>query len=387
MSDPLPKHRRSKLPYVAAGLAVVLVLAVAYGVTHPGSLSFGPSAQGPFASSQTTPVPGNPNVQLNGSGAAAPDFQGIVDWENSSPLTLEALRGKVVLVDFWTYSCINCQNTFPYLRKWYQAYKDQGLVIVGVHSPEFEFEKNVGNIRQAIKHYDVEWPVAVDSNMATWNAYQNQYWPAEYLVDKDGKVRNVHFGEGEYDKSEGAIRALLAEAGHTVGPAGADSGRTPQGLTTKELYVGAGRGFDIPAEHADQAFDYQDPGADSSGHRKNNYIYLNGVWNIGGEFGEHARPSAPGQDYVAIDYQAREVVMVAANAGAPVQAFVTMDGKDVPQAVAGADIKYDGNGHSYVQVDRSDLYSLVKTQVFEEHLLQVSPIGAGFRLFTFDFNG
>jgi thiol-disulfide isomerase/thioredoxin len=387
LADPLTPKGRSKLPFVAAGLGIVLILAVAYGVTHASSLSFGPSAQGPFASSQTTPAPGNPSVQLNGNGAAAPDFQGIVDWENSQPLKLSDLRGKVVLVDFWTYSCINCQNTFPYLRKWYQAYKDQGLVIVGVHSPEFDFEKNVSNIRQAIKHYDVQWPVAVDSSMTTWNAYQNQYWPAEYLIDKDGNVRNVHFGEGEYDKSEGAIRALLAEAGHNVGPAGADAGRTPQGTTTQELYAAAGRGFDIPGEHAGQAFDYKEPGADPSGHRKNNFIYFNGLWNIGSEFAEHARASDAGQDYVVIDYQAREAVMVAANGAAPVQAFVTMDGKDIPQAVAGADIKYDASGHSYVQVDRSDLYSLVKTQVFEEHTLQVSPTGAGFRLFTFDFNG
>src|ERR1700730_2499237 len=202
---PAPVAKPSRLPCIAAGLVIVLVIAVGYGVTHGSQLT---------TTGGGTPLIGFPGVTLNGTGAAAPDFQGIVDWENSKPLTLAGLRGKVVLVDFWTYSCINCQNTFPYLRRWYQAYKDQGLVIVGVHSPEFEFEKSVPNIRQAIKHYDVTWPVAVDSAMATWNAYGKQYWPAEYFIDKAGKVRHSHFGEGEYDKTEKVIRGLLAEAGH-----------------------------------------------------------------------------------------------------------------------------------------------------------------------------
>jgi len=205
------------LPFVAAGLAIILVVAIGYGIAHGPSLSAGLSGAG-----------------LQSNGATAPEFKGIVDWENSPPLTLASLRGKVVLVDFWTYSCINCQNTFPYLRRWYRAYKDQGLVIVGVHSPEFDFEKNVANIRQAIQRYNVLWPVAVDSNMTTWNAYSNQYWPAEYLIDKNGAVRDTHFGEGQYDQTEQSIRSLLAEAGHKVGAAGADAGPTPQGARPLE---------------------------------------------------------------------------------------------------------------------------------------------------------
>jgi thiol-disulfide isomerase/thioredoxin len=368
----------SRLPWVAAGLVLLLVVAVGYGVTHSSQLT---------TAGAGTPLTGFPGVSLNGTGAAAPDFQGIVDWENSRPLSLSSLRGKVVLVDFWTYSCINCQNTFPYLRRWYQAYKDQGLVIVGVHSPEFEFEKSVANIRQAIKRYDVTWPVAVDSEMATWNAYGNQYWPAEYFIDKAGKVRHSHFGEGEYDKTEKVIRGLLGEAGHTVGAAGADAGPQPQGARTGELYAAAGRGSDIPAEHPGVAFDYHDPGPDPQGHRQNNAIFWNGLWNIGPEYAEHARASSAGQDYTAVDYHATTVVMVAANAGAPVKTYVTLDGKEVPKADAGPDIKYDAAGHSFVQVDRSDLYTLLKHASFQEHTVVVSPTGAGFRLFTFDFNG
>jgi thiol-disulfide isomerase/thioredoxin len=375
---PTTSARRSRLPLVAAGLVIVLLIAVGYGLTHQPQLT---------SAGAGTPLTGFPGVALNGTGAAAPDFQGIADWENTRPLTLSGLRGKVVLVDFWTYSCINCQNTFPYLRRWYQAYKDQGLVIVGVHSPEFEFEKSVPNIRQAIKHYDVTWPVAVDSAMATWNAYGNQYWPAEYFVDKAGKVRHTHFGEGEYDKTEKVIRGLLAEAGHSVGAVGADAGPQPQGPRTAELYAAAGRGFDVPAEHAGVAFDYKDPGPDAQGHRQPNAIYWNGLWNIGLEYAEHARASSPGLDYAAVDYRATTVVMVAANAGAPVKAYVTMDTKDIPSTDAGPDIKYDAAGHSYVQVDRSDLYTLLRHAGFQGHTVVVSPTGAGFRLFTFDFNG
>src|ERR1700682_5326239 len=334
------KGKPSRLPYAAAGLVIVLAVAVAYGLSHGASLSAGAGGGAPLA--------GFPGVQLNGSGAAVPDFQGIVDWENSPPLKLEALRGKVVLVDFWTSSCINCQNTFPYLRKWYRAYGNQGLVIVGVHSPEFEFEKSVPNIRQAIKHYDVTWPVAVDPNRVTWDAYNNQYWPAEYFVDKNGKLRHTHFGEGEYDKTEQVIRGLLAEAGHKVRPAGADAGPQPQGPQTAELYAAAGRGFDLPSEHPGLAFDYKDPGPDAQGHRKNNAIYWNGLWNIGSESADHARDSQPGQDYAAVDYSATSVVMVAANAAAPVKTYITMDGKDVLRQDAGDDIMYDAAGHSYV---------------------------------------
>ncbi len=360
----------SRLPFVAIGLVILLVVAIGYGILHGPALSTGTSTGG-----------------LQSSGATAPEFTGIVDWDNSAPLTLTSLRGKVVLVDFWTYSCINCQNTFPYLRRWYDAYKGSGLVIVGVHSPEFDFEKSVPNIRQAIKHYDVTWPVAVDSNMATWNAYNNQYWPAEYLIDKNGRIRDTHFGEGKYDQTEQSIRSLLAEAGHKVGAAGADAGPTAQGARTAELYAAAGRGFDIPSEHPGSAFNYVAPAADQQGHLQANSIYWNGLWNIGQEYAEHARDSAPGQDWAAVDYSASTVVMVAANGGQPVKVYVTLDGKDVSRADAGSDLLYDASGHSYVEVGRSDLFTLVKHASFQEHTVKVSPAGAGLRIFTFDFNG
>ncbi len=181
------------------GLGLVLAAGLIFGYVNRGGGSIGLLAS-----------PLLPDLAARGP---APEFRGIVGWENSPPLTMAQLRGKVVLVDFWTYSCINCQRTFPFVRQWYEKYADAGLVIVGVHSPEFEFEKNREGIREAIRTYGIKWPVAVDSNMKTWDAYHNAYWPAGYLVDRSGQIRYVHFGEGEYDRTERVIRSLLQEPG------------------------------------------------------------------------------------------------------------------------------------------------------------------------------
>jgi thiol-disulfide isomerase/thioredoxin len=144
------------------------------------------------------------------TGAAAPEFTGVDNWLNSPPLALEQLRGKVVLVDFWTYSCINCIHTLPYVQQWHQKYKDQGLVVVGVHTPEYAFERDTGKLRDAIRRFGITYPVAQDNQYATWKAYDNLYWPAFYLIDKSGKIVYTHFGEGDYDKTEAVIKAQLS---------------------------------------------------------------------------------------------------------------------------------------------------------------------------------
>jgi thiol-disulfide isomerase/thioredoxin len=160
----------------------------------------------PAAGAAASPV-SNPASNSN----TAPEFTGIDTWINSSPLTMQQLRGKVVLVDFWTYTCINCIHVIPYVKSWNQKYKDQGLVVVGVHTPEYPFERNTDNVKEAIKRFDITFPVAQDNRYATWSAYSNQYWPAFYLVDKKGHVVYTHFGEGDYDETEAKIKALLAE--------------------------------------------------------------------------------------------------------------------------------------------------------------------------------
>jgi cytochrome c biogenesis protein CcdA/thiol-disulfide isomerase/thioredoxin len=165
----------------------------------------------------------------------APDFRGISEWFNSKPLSLSNLHGKVVLVDFWTYSCINCLRTLPHLKAWWREYRKAGLEIVGVHTPEFAFEAVPHNVAAATRQLGVTWPVALDPNYATWKAYNNEYWPAEYLIDKRGDIRNEHFGEGEYDRTERLIRQLLGEPGPAVAKV-ADA--TPTEFTTPETYLG-----------------------------------------------------------------------------------------------------------------------------------------------------
>lgn len=143
--------------------------------------------------------------------ATAPEFAGIKQWLNSEPLTMRQLRGKVVLVDFWTYDCINCINTLPHVVKWHDKYKDKGLVVVGVHTPEYAFERKTDNVRAALKRFDIRFPVAQDNGYETWNAYGNRYWPAFYLINKKGQVIYTHFGEGRYEQTEAKIQQLLAE--------------------------------------------------------------------------------------------------------------------------------------------------------------------------------
>ncbi len=200
-----------------------------------------------------------PQASLTNLGRA-PEFVGITNWINSEPLTMQALKGKVVLVDFWTYTCINCIRTLPYVTSWYEKYKDKGFVVVGVHTPEFEFEKKTENVLQAIKQYNIRYPVAQDNNFSTWQAYNNQYWPAKYLVDHQGNVRYTHFGEGKYEETEMAIKKLLEEKGETPDKSLVPvSDQTPKDRLTPETYLGKKRGdgsvafrgsWDIQDEHA-----------------------------------------------------------------------------------------------------------------------------------------
>jgi cytochrome c biogenesis protein CcdA/thiol-disulfide isomerase/thioredoxin len=169
---------------------------------------------------------------------AAPEFAGISQWINSKPLTMRELRGKVVLIDFWTYSCINCLRTLPHVKAWYRTYHRRGLVVVGVHTPEFAFEHVAGNVRSAVRRLGVEYPVGLDNDYGTWNAWQNQYWPAKYLIDRRGHLRYYHFGEGEYDTTEARIRALLGESAGALPVAAELTDPTPTTQTTPESYLG-----------------------------------------------------------------------------------------------------------------------------------------------------
>ena len=320
-----------------AGVGVLLAAAIAYGVISRNQ-SITPAAAG-SSSASSLPV-----------GPQAPDFTGITGWVNSRPLALQELRGKVVLVDFWTFSCINCQRTIPVLRTWWQRYQAAGLVIVGVHSPEFDFEKDPGNVRRAVKELGVEWPVALDPNMATWNAYQNQYWPAEYLIDKQGFVRHTHFGEGEYDVTEQAIRTLLGEKGS----ASAVQAQLPGNDITEEAYAGSDR-------------------ADGR-------IALSGPWREDPQFAVSTASNAT----ASIDFTAGHVFLVAGSAGPPVEVLITIDGRSPTRSEAGSSVRFDSAGHAFITVGPHDLYTLLSLPSEQSHRLQIRPLG-GMQLFTFTF--
>jgi cytochrome c biogenesis protein CcdA/thiol-disulfide isomerase/thioredoxin len=207
----------------------------------------------------------------------APDFTGTQRWFNSRPLSLAQLRGRVVLIDFWTYTCINCIRTLPYLKAWDARYRKAGLTIVGVHSPEFSFEKDAGNVQRAIASFGIRYPVVQDNDLATWSAWGNQYWPAEYLIDARGKVRHVHFGEGDYGQSEAAIRSLLAERDGRVGSmAKPHDPFTISAATTPETYVGSARAERwVPSTPRDGTHTYAAPASLPTSH-----FALGGTWRV-----------------------------------------------------------------------------------------------------------
>ena len=282
---------------------------------------------------------------------AAPDFTDTERWFNTPgdrPLTLASLRGRVVLVDFWTYTCINCIRTLPYLKAWDATYRHDGLTIVGVEAPEFSFERDASNVQDAIQQFGIRYPVVQDNEMGTWNAYGNQYWPADYLIDATGQVRYATFGEGDYEKTETAIRALLAAAGAQVGAHSHATGVVvPSNLATPETYLGTNRAEGWLQGPFSGLHDYgpaspQPPGL-------NTFVY-SGSWRIAGQPAEAV--SGAGID---LEFEAKDVYLVLSSPGEhPEPVTVMLDGHPISAADAGADV-HDG----VATVRRQRLYSLV----------------------------
>jgi cytochrome c biogenesis protein CcdA/thiol-disulfide isomerase/thioredoxin len=305
----------------------------------------------------------------------APEFTGINAWINSSPLTMKELRGKVVLVDFWTYSCINCIRNNPYLEKWYETYKDQGFVIVGVHAPEFAFEKVLANVEQGVKDQKITYPVALDNDLDTWNAYSNRYWPAGYLIDANGKIRRTHFGEGNYQESEEAIRALLKEKGAKISDKAVVSGDVYVPITaqqTPETYLGLDRASNFVGNPylGDAPTSTFNP-APKLGV---NQWTLGGTWDVG-----NLLITARGNSTVTINTNAKEVYLVA-GADTPMKVKVSLDGKPVSETDSpGEDIT-----DSYFTVTTSRLYRIVTHPGFREGTVTVTvPNGVSLNAFTF----
>ncbi len=323
-----------------------------------------------------SPSPSNSTTQLKTFNVTdpyqAPEIRSIQSWVNSEPLALEGLRGKVVLIDFWTYSCINCKRTQPYLNAWHDKYNQDGLVIVGVHAPEFAFEKVTKNVQKAVLDAKIKYPVALDNDFQTWQAYKNQYWPAKYLIDKNGLVRYTHFGEGEYEETETAIQALLQETGTRITQSlTSESKSSSAGRSqTPETYLSYTRGERFA--NADMFKPNKSVSYTLAQNLTSNQWTLGGDWNIGKESvfsGANAQ--------LKISYNAREVYLVMSGTnGARVK--VSLEGTANP---GGADVTDDG----YVALDSARLYTIVSTRVFMKNaLLTLSfPPGVTVNAFTF----
>ena len=317
----------------------------------------------------------------------APEFKGITSYINTNQTKLSDLKGKVVLVDFWTYSCINCIRTLPYLVDWNQKYSDKGLVIVGVHSPEFEFEKNIDNVKQAVARFGIKYPVLLDNDHETWNAFQNSYWPRKYLVDSDGFIRYDHIGEGGYAETENAIKSLLAERSNQQGLEISNLNQTKLNvpgapsvdfnqIKTPELYFGyqfaRAQLGNIQGFNPEKTVNYTIPRSNL----EPNVIYLQGLWKNNPDSMELVGSNGK----IMLAYSAKSINIVAGGKG---EATVKEDGKDnqTNNTIKGNDVDAEGR----LPVDGQRLYNIADHTNYGNHQIEIAARGPGFKVYTFTF--
>jgi cytochrome c biogenesis protein CcdA/thiol-disulfide isomerase/thioredoxin len=313
-----------------------------------------------------------------------PSLAGAQEWLNSKPLSIEELKGKVVLVDFWTYSCINCLRSIPYVRAWAEKYRDHGLVVIGVHAPEFAFERNVGNVKKAVETFKIDYPVAIDNDYTIWRAFENEYWPAHYFIDANGKVRHHHFGEGEYDESERVIQKLLAEAGNksiptgtvAVNGSGAEAASVKADVDSPETYIGYDRSnhFISPGGVVqDESHLY------AAGEPQLNEWSLVGKWTVGNE-----RAQLDEKDgRIVYRFHARDLHLVLGPSGESgnIRFRVMIDGKP-PGEAHGMDIDADGNG----VVSTQRLYQLIRAPgPVVDRTFEIEFLDPGVQAYAFTF--
>jgi thiol-disulfide isomerase/thioredoxin len=314
-----------------------------------------------------------------------PSLSGATGWVNTQPLSLTDLRGKVVVVEFWTYTCINWRRTLPYVRAWAKKYKDAGLVVIGVSTPEFSFEKNVANVRQAVNDLKIEFPIAIDDNYAVWRAFNNEYWPALYFIDAQGHIRNHQFGEGNYEQSEMIIQQLLTEAGaknvptgiSPVEPEGAELAADWHTLRSGETYVGYGRteNFSSPGGLvSDKQHVYAPPPR----------LQLN-QWALSGDWteGQEAATLNKTGGRVIFRFHARDVNLILgpAKPGASIRFRISIDGK-APGAAHGIDVDDQGNG----VVTEQRMYQLVRQPApIADREISIEFLDPGVEVFDFTF--
>ena len=373
---------RGRRGYLVALAALVLVAIVAVFVgtrTDPSKVA------GPVNTSNLKVGPLAPPLNAKG-------------WINSPPLTQADLKGKVVLYDFWTYSCINCQRTFPYIRAWFDRYTADGLVIVGVHSPEFDFEKVHSNVEAAVKRDDVTWPVALDDDMTIWNEFKNQYWPADYIADRSGHIRYTHFGEGDYSDTENVIRKLLgvSEASPRSQPKVAKADATSSQNTNVETYLGlqyqdptqplidiqpGTHDYPTPAAGTVEA-PQLGPGGQISLAQGTLEGALSGKWTADNE----AVTSDATGATILLGVHAKEVNLVmSTESGKPLDAVVELDGQPVPADDRGLNLHVNGDGQTVVTVQAPDMYRLLLNSTVADHVLSISASAPGLEAYDFTF--
>jgi thiol-disulfide isomerase/thioredoxin len=313
-----------------------------------------------------------------------PSLSGATEWLNSPPLTPEGLRGKVVLIDFWTYSCINCLRAIPYVRAWADKYKDHGLVVIGVHTPEFAFERKIDNVRAAVSELHIGYPVAIDNEYKIWRAFDNEYWPAHYFIDAQGRIRYHHFGEGEYDESERVIQRLLAEAGNggfstdtvAVTAKGAEAQSDGRDVKSPETYIGYNRADNFVSPGgivADESHDY------AAAPLELNQWSLKGDWTVSAETAALDKPDGR----IIYRFHARDLHLVLGPSpdGKPIRFRVTIDGA-APGADHGTDVDADGRG----TVEGQRLYQLIRQRgSIGDRTFEIEFLDPGVQAYAFTF--
>jgi peroxiredoxin len=330
-------------------------------------------------------------------GTPAPDFAGNKTWINSAPLSLaKGLKGKVVLVDFWEYTCINCIRTLPALKRIYSRYKPYGFEIIGVHAPEFDFAYKPENVAMGTKRQRIPWPVVVDSDFSIWRAYDSNSWPNKFLIDSRGTIVLQHPGEGSYAELERAIRDEIRKANPkvtfpaawTIPPDTDDFNPSRCGSTSEETYVGTARGSSWGGEIGNRE-GFQ-PGktvlySSMAGQVKRGFS-AHGLWKNNPDDFEHARRTPQPKDYVGIQYRGSEVyVVMNLRKGATSRVYVTRDGKAVPAAQRGVDVQADARGRTYIDVSQGRMYYAIQGEDMGSHELRFSPTEAGVAINSFTF--
>ena len=321
-----------------------------------------------------------------------PEYRG-GQWFNSPPLTVAGLHGKVVITDFWDYTCVNCLHTLPYMRAWHERYADKGLVIVGVHAPEFPFAAEAENVQRALGELGISYPVLLDNDYATWRAYNNHYWPAKYIGDKDGNLRYYHFGEGGYGETEALIQKLLREIDPNIDlPEVMEPMRAEDAegavcyRVTPELYLGYQRGKlgNREGQRQEQVVNY----AGWSGQRNPGVIYLAGSWRNLADAVEYAGIAEQGEGDIEVNYSAAEVNLVLhPSVQGNDRLYLTLDNQPLPPEHYGADVQPppDGDERPFVVINEPRMYRLVNSAEVEDHRLGLHTAAAGLQAYAFTF--